>query len=50
MTWRPFKRMSGGDGSHLHRIEAKWSLYKTWIRFISAGSACQHSGIQWSPM
>jgi len=23
MAWRPFKRTSGGEGSHLHRVKAK---------------------------
>jgi len=42
MAWRPFKRTSGGEGSHLHRVKAKWLLYKTWISFTftAAGLLC----------
>jgi len=29
MGWRPFKKpTSCGEGSHPHRVESKWSLYK----------------------
>ena len=38
MAWRPFKRTSSGEGSHPHRVEAKWSQNRTWIPLPLLGS------------